>query len=103
MKTSAAVAALFGAAVSLGQYTNASVDDSSNFTVAVVRAPSANVPYPPPNADWYGRQYDLNRTVELGVGYIHEAALKGANLIAFPELWFPGYGKCLQLNLVSRC
>lgn len=92
MKTVSALAVALCTATSLSQLTNVTESDPSNFTVAVVRAPPANVPYPPPSADWYGREYDLNRTVEMGVGYIHEAALKGANLVAFPELWFPGYG-----------
>ena len=70
---------------------NASNIDYSNLTVAVVRAPPANLPYPPPSTDWNGRTYDLDQTVELGVGYIKEAALRGANFVAFPELWFPGY------------
>lgn len=83
--------ATFGATISLGHPTNITDIDTGNFTVALVRAPPANLPYPPPGADWYGREYDLDRTVEMGVGYIHEAALKGANLVAFPELWFPGY------------
>lgn len=65
---------------------------STNFTVAIVRAPPANLPYPPGvNTNFYGRKYDINATVELAIGHIHEAAQKGANLIAFPELWFPGY------------
>jgi hypothetical protein len=92
MKTSAAVATILGASISLGQPTHVKNMDPGNFTVALVRAPPANLPYPPPSEDWYGRQYDLDRTVEIGLGYIHEAALKGANLVAFPELWFPGYG-----------
>ncbi|GJC90075.1 nitrilase [Colletotrichum liriopes] len=65
--------------------------DYSNFTVALVRAPPANYPYPPPSESWQGQTYDLNTTVDLGIRYIKQAALNGANLVAFPELWFPGY------------
>lgn len=63
---------------------------SDNFTVALVRAPPANYPYPPPSVDWKGLKHDLNASVELGVQYIEQAASQGADLVAFPELWFPG-------------
>lgn len=63
---------------------------SNNFTVALVRAPPANYPYPPPSLDWKGLKHDLNASVELGVQYIEQAASQGADLVAFPELWFPG-------------
>ena len=65
-------------------------NDSGNFTVALVRAPPANYPYPPPSLDWKGLRHDLNASVELGVQYIERAASQGADLVAFPELWFPG-------------
>lgn len=63
---------------------------SDNFTVALVRAPPANYPYPPTSTDWKGLRHDLNASVELGVQYIEQAASQGADLVAFPELWFPG-------------
>jgi predicted amidohydrolase len=40
--------------------------------------------------DWKGLKHDLNASVELGIQYIEQAASQGADLIAFPELWFPG-------------
>ncbi|PPJ49687.1 hypothetical protein CBER1_02169 [Cercospora berteroae] len=91
MKTTAILYAILGLCSALVIRQNANNVDYSNLTVAVVRAPPANLPYPPPSTDWNGRTYDLNRTVDLCVGYIKEAALKGANFVAFPELWFPGY------------
>lgn len=61
-----------------------------NFTVALIRAPPVNMPYPPPSNDWYGQMHDINATVDFGVKLIQRAALSGANFVAFPELWFPG-------------
>lgn len=68
----------------------ASRSNPDNLTVALVRAPPANYPYPQPSLDWKGLRHDLNATVQLGVQYIEEAAAQGADLVAFPELWFPG-------------
>lgn len=34
---------------------------------------------------------DRDGTIEKGVSYIKDAAKAGANLIAFPEVWIPGY------------
>lgn len=64
--------------------------DYSNFTVALVRAPPVNMPYPPPATNWYGQMHDINATVDFGIKLIERAALEGANFVAFPELWFPG-------------
>ncbi|CAG8424876.1 unnamed protein product [Penicillium salamii] len=65
--------------------------EPGNFTVALIRAPPVNVPYPPPSSDWYGQMHDINATVDFGVKLIQRAALSGADFVAFPELWFPGY------------
>ncbi|KAJ5354226.1 Aliphatic nitrilase [Penicillium brevicompactum] len=65
--------------------------DLGNFTVALVRASPVNVPYPPPSNNWYGQMHDINATVDFGVKLIQRAALSGADFVAFPELWFPGY------------
>ena len=65
--------------------------DYSNFTMALVRAPPVNIPYPPPSDDWFGQMHDINATVDFGIKLIKRAALEGANFVAFPELWFPGY------------
>ena len=64
--------------------------DYNNLTVAIVRAEPANWPMPIMNHDWTGRQFDLNATVTKGIRLIEEAASNGANLVVFPELWFPG-------------
>ncbi|KAL4958974.1 aliphatic nitrilase-like protein [Aspergillus stella-maris] len=56
---------------------------------ALVRAPPALWSEPILSRDYHG--VDINATTALGVEYIERAASEGANLIAFPELWFPGY------------
>lgn len=65
--------------------------DYNNLTVAVVRAEPAGWPMPLMNKNWTGIQFDLNATVLKGINLIEEAAANGANLVVFPELWFPGY------------
>lgn len=93
MRIDASLLPVFGAAFAAALSHHGNNTSSSNFTIAIVRAPPANMPYPPGvNTEFYGRKYDINATVELALGYIREAALKGADLVAFPELWFPGYG-----------
>ena len=91
MKSISTLACLFAHAAALVLPRAVEVD-YSNFTFALVRAPPANYPYPPPNEDWFGKRHDLNATVDLGIGYIERAAIEGANFVAFPEVWFPGYG-----------
>lgn len=68
----------------------AATPDYNNLTVAIVRAEPANWPMPIMNQNWTGRQFDLNATVTKGIRLIEEAASNGANLVVFPELWFPG-------------
>ena len=65
--------------------------DHSNLTVAIVRAEPVNFPMPILNKNWTGVGFDLNATVAKGLKLIGEAANNGANLVVFPELWFPGY------------
>ncbi|KAG9562598.1 aliphatic nitrilase-like protein, partial [Aureobasidium melanogenum] len=67
--------------------------DYSNLTVALVRAPPLGFPLPILNYNYTGMSFDLNGTIAKGVSLIEEAASNGANLIVFPELWFPGYPK----------
>ncbi|PSN61456.1 aliphatic nitrilase-like protein [Corynespora cassiicola Philippines] len=69
----------------------AATPDYNNLTVAIVRAEPVNWPMPIMNTNWTGRQFDLNATVTKGIRLIEEAASNGANLVVFPELWFPGY------------
>jgi nitrilase len=64
--------------------------DYNNLTVAIVRDEPANWPQPLMNKNWTGVQFDLNATVHKGVQLIEQAANNGANLVVFPELWFPG-------------
>lgn len=35
--------------------------------------------------------FDLDASVQKAIKYIEEAHQKGAQLIAFPEVWIPGY------------
>ncbi|KAL3477424.1 aliphatic nitrilase-like protein [Aspergillus californicus] len=81
------------AAVGLSNSTN-----YDNLTVAVVRAPPANWPLPLMNKNWTGVEFNLNATISKAVRLIGEAADNGANLVVFPELWFPGYPKGIADN-----
>jgi nitrilase len=64
--------------------------DYSNLTTALVRAPPPGFPLPLLSRNYTGLHYDLNATVTKAESLIKEAASNGANLIVFPELWFPG-------------
>lgn len=64
--------------------------DYNNLTVALVRTEPVNWPLPVMNKTWTGVKFDLNGTVAKGVSLVKEAAANGANLVVFPELWFPG-------------
>ncbi|PYI10111.1 aliphatic nitrilase [Aspergillus sclerotiicarbonarius CBS 121057] len=67
--------------------------DLTNLTLAAVRAPPVNWPLPIMNKDWDGVSPDLNGTVDLAVKFIKEASQNNARVVAFPEVWFPGYPK----------
>lgn len=67
--------------------------DLTNLTLAAVRRSPANWPMPMMNKNWTGVTLDINATVDLGVSLIQEAAAKGARVVTFPEVWFPGYPK----------
>ncbi len=64
--------------------------DYSNLTVALVRAAPPGFPAPILSRNYTGLHFDLNATVAFGIQLIEEAASNGANLVVFPELWFPG-------------
>lgn len=57
---------------------------TTQVTVAIVQAQPA--------------YYDLHATVEKAIGYIQQAASKGAQLVTFGETWFPGYPKWLDYS-----
>ncbi|CAG8113873.1 unnamed protein product [Penicillium olsonii] len=61
----------------------------SSLTAALVRAPPALWAQPILSRVYNG--VDINATTDLGVDYIKLASQEGAQLVAFPELWFPGY------------
>ncbi|KAE9967685.1 hypothetical protein BLS_006236 [Venturia inaequalis] len=72
---------------------NISTVDYNNLTVALVRAAPVNWPAPILNKNWTGVSLNLTATVSYAVDLIDTAAAKGANLVVFPETWFPGYPK----------
>lgn len=86
MKTSASIAFLAAAAVG----NCARTFDKSNITLSAVVAAPAGWPMPVANKNWIDGYFNLDETVDYGVKLIHEARDKGADLIGFPELWFPG-------------
>ncbi|PVI00761.1 putative aliphatic nitrilase [Periconia macrospinosa] len=67
--------------------------DLNNITLAAIRSPPVNWPMPVLNKNWDGVKFDINATVDLGLQYMKQAAQNGARLVAFPEVWFPGYPK----------
>ncbi|KAH6687768.1 carbon-nitrogen hydrolase [Plectosphaerella plurivora] len=69
--------------------------NKSNITLSAVVAAPAGWPLPVGNKDWTNGYLDLNATVKYGISLISEARNNGADLVAFPELWFPGYPKSL--------
>jgi hypothetical protein len=73
--------------------------DAGNLTVALVRTAPVNWPELFWNKNWMGVKFDLPATVDKGVALIHQAAANGAGLVAFPELWFPGYVPLMK----SKC
>ncbi|ROV91217.1 hypothetical protein VMCG_09335 [Cytospora schulzeri] len=69
--------------------TNSSID-AERFKVAAVRQPPANYALPVGlNKTWV--ELDLNATVASAIELIQKAQRDGVALLAFPELYFPGY------------
>lgn len=87
----AVAATIFSQSASAHSLNVTDTTDYSNLTVALVRAPPLGFPEPLMSYNYSGLKFDLNGTVSKGISLIEEAASNGANLIVFPELWFPGY------------
>ncbi|RMZ75254.1 hypothetical protein DV738_g5568, partial [Chaetothyriales sp. CBS 135597] len=81
------------AAVSATQNTT----DDAELTVALVRTPPPNWPLPLANKNWSQITIDVDQTIDAGLKLIQEAKANGAGLVAFPELWFPGFPKGREL------
>lgn len=62
----------------------------NNLTIAIVRTEPANWPMPLMNKNQTDVKFDINAAVAR-VKLIDEVASNGANLVVFPELWFPEY------------
>ncbi|KAF7552877.1 hypothetical protein G7Z17_g4022 [Cylindrodendrum hubeiense] len=62
---------------------------ATSLTAAMIRASPALWTQPITSRVYNG--VDIDATTNLGVKYIDRAADEGADLVAFPELWFPGY------------
>ncbi|KAK9234140.1 carbon-nitrogen hydrolase [Lipomyces kononenkoae] len=71
--------------------------DPANFKVAAVRYPPANYAYPiGQNRTWV--DLDLNATIDRAIEFIDEAGAEGVKLMAFPEIYFPGFPIALNFN-----
>ncbi|KAF9877238.1 hypothetical protein CkaCkLH20_05504 [Colletotrichum karsti] len=77
---------------------SSAVTTDGNFTVAMVRSAPPNWPMPLMNMDWTGVTLNIGQTVDYGIELIQKAAAEGADLITFPELWFPGFPKGNAMN-----
>lgn len=65
--------------------------DPEHFKVAAVRQPPVGFPLPVGVNHSLWTSLDVNGTIDLAVKQIQKAGAEGVNLIAFPELYFPGY------------
>ncbi|GAA5873419.1 hypothetical protein JCM8547_005431 [Rhodosporidiobolus lusitaniae] len=64
--------------------------DAEDFKVAAVLQPSVNFVYPlVQKGTWVN--LDQKATIDQAIGIIEKAAAEGVKLIAFPELYFPGF------------
>jgi hypothetical protein len=61
-----------------------------NVTVAMVRSAPPSWPMPIFNFDWTGTQLNITQIALEGARLMEKAKSEGADLITFPELWFPG-------------
>ncbi|WYZ36141.1 hypothetical protein EsH8_XI_000024 [Colletotrichum jinshuiense] len=75
-----------------------SLQNTEVLKVALVRRPPPNWPLPLNNRDWTGIKIDISQTIDEAIDLMKEAKKNGANLIAFPELWFPGFPKWREQN-----
>ncbi|KAH6665335.1 aliphatic nitrilase [Plectosphaerella plurivora] len=72
--------------------------ESNPLKVALVRCPPPNWPLPLHYKRWDGITIDLNASIDAGISLINKAKENGAGLVAFPELWFPGFPKGRDRN-----
>lgn len=49
------------------------------------------------------RRFDVESAVEKTCSLIAEAASNGAELVAFPELWIPGYPNFIYAHVQKAC
>lgn len=72
-------------------YCNSSMaSNNTEMKVALIRAPPPNWPLPLGTHNWTGIQLNVSQNVDEGIRLIEEAKASGADLVTFPELWFPG-------------
>ncbi|PYH92067.1 carbon-nitrogen hydrolase [Aspergillus ellipticus CBS 707.79] len=72
-------------------------NSNSSLKVALVRSPPPNWPLPLGSHNWTGIEINITQAVDQGIHLIQEAKQNGADLLAFPELWFPGFPKGREL------
>lgn len=58
--------------------------------IALIRSPPPNWPLPLEKQSWEGITLNIDETIDEGIKLIKLAKSNGADLVSFPELWFPG-------------
>ncbi|EKG21318.1 Nitrilase/cyanide hydratase and apolipoprotein N-acyltransferase [Macrophomina phaseolina MS6] len=72
--------------------------NAKNFKVAAVRQPPVGYPLPLGSNHTVWTSLDVNATIDQALQQINLAKEEGVNLIAFPELYFPGFPTALNYN-----
>ena len=76
--------------------------NASSFKIAAVREPPPNFALPVGlNKTWV--DLNLNATITQAIEIIEEAKADGVSLLAFPELYFPGYPVVSSYHVHRRC
>ncbi|KAI9039608.1 uncharacterized protein KD926_009333 [Aspergillus affinis] len=84
-----------------GQISGLPSINGSAFKVAAVREPPVNFALPVAlNKTWV--DFHLNDTITQAIEIIQEAKIEGVSLIAFPELYFPGYPVAVNTKYTSE-